>query len=65
MFDIAFLRSFAYAGLAVAALAGFYAIVVLPAMLAALGHRIDALTLWKRSTDADRARASGTAWPSS
>lgn len=50
VFDIAFLRSFAYAGLAVSALAGLYAIVVLPAMLAALGHRIDSLTLWRRST---------------
>jgi len=50
VFDIAFLRSFAYAGLAVSALAGVYAIVVLPAMLAALGHRVDALTVRKRST---------------
>jgi RND superfamily putative drug exporter len=50
VFPLAFLRSFAYAGVAVAALAGIYAVVVLPAMLAALGHRIDALTLWKRST---------------
>jgi RND superfamily putative drug exporter len=49
VFDIAFLRSFAYAGLAVSTLAGLYAIVVLPAILAALGHRINALTLWKRS----------------
>ena len=49
VFDIAFLRSFAYAGLAVSTLAGLYAIVVLPAMLAALGHRINSLTLWKRS----------------
>ena len=49
VFDIAFLRSFAYAGLAVSTLAGLYAIVVLPAMLAALGPRINALTLWKRS----------------
>ena len=40
--------------MAVAALAGLYAIVVLPAMLAALGHRINALTLWKRSTHAVR-----------
>lgn len=50
VFDIAFLRSFAYAGIAVSALAGVYAIVVLPAMLAALGRRVDALTLWRRST---------------
>jgi RND superfamily putative drug exporter len=51
VFDIAFLRSFAYAGLAVSALAGLYAVVVLPAMLAVLGRRVDALTLWKRSTN--------------
>jgi RND superfamily putative drug exporter len=49
VFNIAFLRSFAYAGLAVSTLAGLYAIVVLPAMLAALGHRIDSLRLWRRS----------------
>jgi RND superfamily putative drug exporter len=50
VFDVAFLRSFAYAGLAVSLLCGVYAVVVLPAMLAALGRRVDALTLWKRST---------------
>jgi putative drug exporter of the RND superfamily len=50
VFDIAFLRSFAYAGLAVSALAGIYAVLVLPAMLAALGTKVDALTVWKRST---------------
>src|SRR5205807_2164461 len=51
VFPLAFLKSFAYAGVAVAALAGLYALVVLPAILAALGHRIDKLTLWKRSTN--------------
>jgi len=50
VFPLAFLRSFAYAGVGVAFLAGCYAVVILPAMLAALGHRIDKLTLWKRST---------------
>jgi RND superfamily putative drug exporter len=48
VFDIAFLRSFAYAGLAVAALTGLYAVVVLPAILAALGPRIDSLPLRRR-----------------
>lgn len=48
VFDIAFLKSFAYAGLAVSALAGIYAVVVLPAMLAALGHRVDALPILRR-----------------
>jgi len=51
VFPLAFLKSFAYAGVAVAGLAGFFALVVLPAMLAALGHRINKLTLWKRSTN--------------
>jgi RND superfamily putative drug exporter len=50
VFPLAFLRSFAYAGVAVALLAGIYAVVVLPAILAVLGHRINKLTLWKRST---------------
>ncbi|MGH9138826.1 MAG: MMPL family transporter [Acidimicrobiales bacterium] len=49
VFDIAFLRSFAYAGCAVAVLAGLYATVVLPAVLAALGHRVNALTIRKRA----------------
>jgi RND superfamily putative drug exporter len=51
VFPLAFLRSFAYAGVAVAALAGIYAVVVLPAMLAVLGRRVDSLTLWRRSTN--------------
>jgi RND superfamily putative drug exporter len=50
VFDIAFLKSFAYAGLAVSALAGLYAVVVLPAMLAALGPKIDALPVRRRTT---------------
>ena len=48
VFNLAFLRSFAYAGLAVAALAGLYAVVVLPAILAVLGRRIDALPIRRR-----------------
>jgi RND superfamily putative drug exporter len=49
VFPVSFLRSFAYAGLAVAALAGVFSVVVLPAILALLGHRVNALTLWRRS----------------
>ena len=59
VFDIAFLRSFAYAGLAVSALAGAFAVVVLPALLATLGHRIDALPVGRRrrrETPADEER---------
>src|SRR5918994_291977 len=49
VFPIAFLRSFAYAGVAVALLAGVFSVVVLPAILVLLGHRVNALTLWRRS----------------
>jgi putative drug exporter of the RND superfamily len=49
VFPVAFLRSFAYAGVAVALLAGLFSVVVLPAMLAVLGHRVNSLTLWRRS----------------
>jgi RND superfamily putative drug exporter len=48
VFPMYFLRSFAYAGIAVVALALVGAIVVLPAMLAALGPRIDRWTLFRR-----------------
>ncbi|WP_257033819.1 MMPL family transporter [Streptomyces sp. Ag109_G2-15] len=42
VFPLYFLRSFAYAGMAVVALAAVGAVVVLPALLALLGRRIDA-----------------------
>ena len=45
VFPFSFLRSFAYAGVAVSLLAGLYSVLVLPAMLAALGHRIDRWSL--------------------
>jgi RND superfamily putative drug exporter len=41
VFPVAFLRSFAYAGVAVALLAGVFSVVVLPAILALLGHRVN------------------------
>ncbi len=41
VFDLAFLRSFGYAGIAVVAMAAFGATIVLPAMLAVLGRRIE------------------------
>ena len=44
VFPIGFLKSFAYAGVAVATLAGLFSITVLPALLAAIGPRIDALS---------------------
>ncbi|MFP5322537.1 MAG: MMPL family transporter [Acidimicrobiia bacterium] len=48
VFPVAFLKSFAYAGVAVAGLAGLFSVVVLPAMLAALGHRVNALSIRRR-----------------
>jgi len=48
VFPLAFLRSFAYAGIAVVALAGVGAVVVLPALLAVLGHRVEKWVLWRR-----------------
>ncbi len=48
IFPLAFLRSFAYAGISVVAVAALSSIVVLPAMLAALGHRVDSLSILRR-----------------
>ncbi|GAC1591869.1 MAG: MMPL family transporter [Acidimicrobiales bacterium] len=45
VFPLYFLRSFAYAGIAVVVVAALGAVVVLPALLATLGHRVDALDL--------------------
>jgi putative drug exporter of the RND superfamily len=50
VFPISFLRSFAYAGIGVAFAASIGAIIVLPALLAALGRRVDKLVLWRRRT---------------
>src|SRR6266851_5169766 len=47
VFPLSFLRSFAYTGIAVVALAAAGALVVLPAMLAALGPRVDSLVLFR------------------
>jgi len=57
MFPIAYLRSFAYAGFAVVGLAAVAAIVVLPAMLAVLGPRVEKGRVFK-----PRARKSIDAW---
>ena len=48
VFPIVYLRSFAYAGVAVALFAGLSAVVVLPALLAVLGERVNAWTVWRR-----------------
>ncbi|HET7718688.1 MAG TPA: MMPL family transporter [Acidimicrobiales bacterium] len=53
VFPLAFLRSFAYAGIVVVALAAVGAVVVLPALLAVLGHRVDKWVVWRRPAKAE------------
>ncbi len=48
LFPVPYIRSFAYAGVAVVVLAAVSSVVVLPAMLAILGPRIDKGRLFKR-----------------
>jgi RND superfamily putative drug exporter len=48
IFPLAFLRSFAYAGISVVVTAAIGAIVVLPALLAALGTNVDKWVLFRR-----------------
>ena len=62
VFELSFLRSFAYAGVAVAVLAGSYAVVVLPAILAMLGHRVDALRIGRRRRVRSTSTSSGGLW---
>ncbi|MFF2555372.1 MMPL family transporter [Nocardia sp. NPDC058058] len=47
-FPFVFLKSMAYGGIAVVLLAMFFSLIALPATLALLGHRINALSLWKQ-----------------
>ena len=47
LFPLAFLRSFAYAGIAVAILAALGAVVVLPAMLAVLGTKVNSVRIFR------------------
>jgi RND superfamily putative drug exporter len=61
VFPLYFLRSFGYAGIAVVALAAVGALVVLPALLAVLGRRIDSLRLPFGRRRAARAAAAGAA----
>jgi RND superfamily putative drug exporter len=49
VFPFTFLRSMAYAGIVVSLMAGVFSLVVLPAILMVLGHRVNSLTLWRRS----------------
>jgi putative drug exporter of the RND superfamily len=48
VFNQAFLRSFAFAGVAVALIAALSSVVVLPALLAVLGHRVDSLKIGRK-----------------
>jgi RND superfamily putative drug exporter len=48
LFPITYLRSFAYAGVAVVLLAALSAVVVLPAILAVLGPRVESLRVFKQ-----------------
>ena len=47
LFPMYFLRSFAYAGIAVVAFAALAAVVVAPTVIVLLGNRIDALNMWR------------------
>jgi RND superfamily putative drug exporter len=49
VFPLAFLRSFAYAGVAVALIAAAGALFSLPALLAVLGRNVDRWVLWRRT----------------
>src|SRR4051794_24899588 len=49
VFPLYFLRSFAYAGIAVVAVAMLGAVVVLPATLSVLGRRVDSVMILRRS----------------
>lgn len=51
VFPLYFLRSFAYAGMAVVIIAALAAVVTLPALLAVLGPRVDALRIGRRGRD--------------
>jgi RND superfamily putative drug exporter len=51
LFPQAYVASFAYAGVAVVAIAGFSAVVLLPAILAVLGPRIEAGRIFKPRAD--------------
>jgi RND superfamily putative drug exporter len=62
VFPLAFLRSFAYAGIAVVAIAAVGAVVVLPALLAVLGHRVDRWVLWRRPSKGPGSASGGGFW---
>lgn len=66
LFPLYFLRSFAYAGVSVVLLAAAAALLILPAMLTLLGHRINALDLLgvlrRRRAGRWLAKPTGSSW---
>jgi RND superfamily putative drug exporter len=63
VFPVPYLRSFAYAGVAVVALAGLAAVIVLPAVLAALGDKVEkGAVLKKRHRDPEQGFWHDQAW---
>ncbi|MEU5598198.1 MMPL family transporter [Streptomyces sp. NPDC020298] len=65
LFPQYFLRSFAYAGMAVVLLAAAAALILLPAALVLLGHRVNSLDLrraFRRGRPAKASGEEGTAW---
>ncbi|MFF8971396.1 MMPL family transporter [Streptomyces sp. NPDC014995] len=62
LFPQYFLRSFAYAGIAVVLLAAAAALILLPAALILLGHRVDALDLRRLFRGSRPTKEAGTAW---
>ncbi|MFF5531802.1 MMPL family transporter [Streptomyces cinerochromogenes] len=63
LFPQYFLRSFAYAGIAVVLLAAAAALILLPAALVLLGHRVNSLDLRRLfRRDREPKPAEGTAW---
>jgi RND superfamily putative drug exporter len=60
VFPLVFLRSFAYAGIVVVALAGAASVVVLPALLAALGPRVNRLRIGRPRATPAQLEARGT-----
>jgi uncharacterized membrane protein YdfJ with MMPL/SSD domain len=59
LFPQVFLRSMAFGGVAAVLLAMVFALTVLPALLAVLGHRVDALSIRRRRGTAGDGRAWG------
>ena len=64
IFPTVFMRSFAYAGIAVVALAAVAAVVVLPAVIAALGSNLDRWALRRRPPAGRTASGTASRWPS-